>query len=126
VFLIDGGALLSITSPDVTLNAWHHVAGTLDGSTGAMRLYVDGVLMSQTTTAMRPFAPLTGPLPGLGIGNVQSGNYSEYFPGLIDEVRISDTALTPDQFLIPEPSTCALALLGIVALLGGCRMRCCS
>jgi hypothetical protein len=78
---------------------WVHVAGTLDDATGKMSLYINGTLVASGTTAVRPLGPLTGPLPGVGIGNVQSGNYGEYFPGLIDEVRISSQALTPDQFL---------------------------
>ena len=83
----------------VALNAWHHVAGTLNGATGVMSLYVDGVLVAQTTTGIRPLGSLTGQNPGVGIGNVQSANYNEYFPGLIDEVRISDSALNPDELL---------------------------
>ena len=84
-------------------NMWHHVAGTLDGSTGNMSLYIDGMLVAGTNTTMRPLGVLTGPNPGLGIGNVQSANYSEYFYGLIDEVRLSDQALGPNQFLIQAP-----------------------
>src|SRR5207302_1739037 len=36
--------------------------------------------------------------------NVQSKNYAEYFNGLIDEVRISNQALTPGQFLAAPSS----------------------
>ena len=42
--------------------------------------------------------------PGLGIGDIQSQNDSgEYFDGLIDEVRISNAALAPSQFLDSPP-----------------------
>ncbi len=78
---------------------WVHVAGALDGTTGTMSLYIDGSLVATNVTSIRPYAALTGPNPGLGIGNTQSANYSEYFPGLIDEVRISNQALSPSQFL---------------------------
>jgi len=37
--------------------------------------------------------------PGLGIGDVQSSTFGEYLNGLVDEVRISDVALSPGQFL---------------------------
>ncbi len=87
----------------ITLYNWHHVAGTLNGSNGVMSLYIDGALVTQTTTSIRPFGVLTGPNPGLGIGNVESANYDEYFQGLIDEARISDEALVPSQFLIGTP-----------------------
>jgi hypothetical protein len=90
--------VVSVQAP-ITLHQWHHVAGTLDGPSGNMRLYIDGNLVASTTTSVRPYQKLIGQNPGLGIGNVQSGNYAEYFNGFIDEVRISDTALTPGQFL---------------------------
>lgn len=83
----------------ITLHQWHHVAGTLDGATGSLRLYLDGNLVAATNTTVRPYALLRGRNPGLGIGNVQSAHYAEYFNGYIDEVRISDAALAPGQFL---------------------------
>jgi hypothetical protein len=50
---------------------------------------------------VRPFGFLDpAQLPGLGIGSVQSDNYIEYFAGTIDEVRISDAALQPSEFLL--------------------------
>jgi hypothetical protein len=82
----------------IPVGQWVHVAGTLDGSTGAMRLYVNGTLVSSTTTAIRPYDVLTGPNPGLGIGALQDGRF-EYFHGSIDEARISNVALTPSQLL---------------------------
>jgi WD40 repeat protein len=82
------------------LDQWLHVAATLGDATGQLGLYINGDLAASGTTAIRPFAELSPPdNPGFGIGNVQSPNYDEYFQGLIDEVRISDVALTPDQFL---------------------------
>ncbi len=86
------------------LNQWVHIAGTLDDATGEIRLYVDGVEKASTVTAVRPLATLDPNYqPGLGIGNTQSGNYDEYFHGLINEVRLSDVALSPDQFLGATP-----------------------
>ena len=58
-----------------------------------MRLYLDGNLVASTNTSLRPYGTLLGLNPGLGIGNVQSANYAEYFKGFIDEVRVSDTAV---------------------------------
>jgi hypothetical protein len=94
----------SVQAP-ISLNVWHHVAGTLNAATGAQSLYIDGVLVKRISTTERPFGPLVASYhPGWGIGNVESTAYSEYFDGFIDEVRISDTALTPSQFLnAPQP-----------------------
>ena len=83
-----------------SLQQWYHVAGTLDDSTGKMNLYVNGVLQNSTSTNVRPFAQLdVTQKPGIGIGNIQSGTYGEWFNGLIDEARISNQALSPNQFL---------------------------
>ena len=82
------------------LNEWIAVAGTLDDATGNMRLYINGSLAKSLVTSIRPFASLDATAnPGLGIGNLQSATYSEYFNGLIDEVRLSDQALSPSQLL---------------------------
>jgi hypothetical protein len=77
-----------------------HVAGTLDGVTGQQKLYINGQEVASTNTTLRPFGRLDpSQNPGLGIGNVQSPNYNEYFDGVIADVRISDVALEPRQFL---------------------------
>src|SRR4029077_20511823 len=56
----------------ITINAWHHVAGTLDDMTGAMQLYIDSAFVEATNRAIRPFGQLSGANPGLGIGQLQS------------------------------------------------------
>ena len=88
---------------NISLNRWTYVAGTLNNATGAMDLYVNGQLAASTTTTSRPIGALTGAKPGLGIGNVESASYSQYFNGLIDEVRISNAALLPNQLLDSPP-----------------------
>jgi hypothetical protein len=102
------------TDSPLQLNRWYHVAGTLDNSSGQMRLYVDGVLQKSTTTSIRPLATLDSQTnPGLGIGTIQS--FTQRFNGFIDEVRVSNEALPPSSFLInqpvPEPSSITLFTL---------------
>ena len=77
-------------------------------------LYIDDTLVASNSTTLRPMGPLTGLNPGVGIGNVESGNYIEYFKGLIDEARISDTALTTNQFLIARPILSAISNTNIL------------
>jgi len=98
----DGTTQLSISSgPNtVTLDEWQHVAGTWDGTT--MRIYIDGVEMNSDAYS----AGLVDNSGAFGIGAIvrHSGtggasNEGQYFNGYIDEVRISDTALSPNQFL---------------------------
>lgn len=81
-------------------NTWHHIAGTWDGST--MRLYLDGLLV-----ATRAFA---GPI-GYDANPVLIANDDDgfgipghaFFRGNIDEIRISNLALSPSQFLSYNP-----------------------
>jgi hypothetical protein len=100
-------------------NQWIFVAGTLDNATGDMDLYVNNVLDASTVTTNRPYGALqAGQNPGLGIGNTEDANYYEYFDGLIDEVRISNVALTPSQFLdAPEPASLGLFVAAGISLL---------
>jgi hypothetical protein len=96
---------------------WHHVALTYDGTTA--RLYVDYVL--KTTQIINGSLAYTS--AALNIGNSGGGRA---FDGWIDEVRLTDSALTSDQFLrvvaIPEPASMA-AMLGAMALLARRRAR---
>ncbi len=67
-----------------------HIAATLDDATGVMRLYENGVLMAQTTTAVRPFADLDpASNPEVVIGYC--------LKGLTDDLRLYDEALSAEQ-----------------------------
>lgn len=70
----------------VPLNSWTHLAATY--TSGALRLYVNGTLVS-TTTGTGSIASATRPLR-IG-GNTIWG---EYFAGLIDEVKVYNRALS--------------------------------
>lgn len=78
----------------------HHVAGTWDGTT--MRLYLDMIELGST--------PFTGLIPyddnPVLIGaddDAHLGPGCCWFRGLIDEVRLSDRALQPCEFLPAPP-----------------------
>jgi hypothetical protein len=111
---------------NVPYNQWLHVAGVLDDSDGSMKLYVNGALANSTTTSIRPFGLLsTSRSPGLGIGGLQSTAPNlppEFFNGFIDELRLSNTALLPGEFLVvPEPASASLLTLTTLAFLGARR-----
>jgi hypothetical protein len=100
----------------VTFGAWQHVA--LVKRPGEYSLYLDGVVVAQDSLPASTDGPYF--FPGVDeVGNRTIGGESGTFYGWIDEFRISDTALTPDQFLgafvIPEPSTFLLTLLCLAA-----------
>lgn len=88
-FNIGSGSWNEINSPvgAVTLNNWHHVAGTYDGTT--MRIYVDGnqVAMGALT------ANIGSTSHPLFLGEDPQWN-NRHFPGRIEEVRIWDDART--------------------------------
>jgi hypothetical protein len=71
------------------LNAWSHLAATYDSV--AIKLYVNGSLVATHPVT----APITVSTGALTIG----GNtvWSEWFKGLIDEVRVYDRALGPGE-----------------------------
>jgi len=79
------------------LEAWTHVAATLDDATGLMTLYTNGVVAAQTTTTIRPLGPLSpGASAGIGIGNhsCQPGIFNYPFRGRIDELSVYSRALS--------------------------------
>lgn len=71
------------------VNAWTHLAFTFDGVTD--RFYVNGVLVA-STPASGSIVASSGPLR-VGGNSV----WGERFRGLIDDVRVYDTVLTPSQ-----------------------------
>lgn len=87
----------------VPLRQWIHVAATLDDATGVQSLYINGALVASKTTTVRPFAKLQKDQhPGLRIGgSSRSSPDRALFHGSMDEIRISDVALDPSQFLPP-------------------------
>jgi subtilisin family serine protease/subtilisin-like proprotein convertase family protein len=106
----------SIGTP-APVGEFFHVAATLDDASGAIRLYVNGGLASETITAARPFRDLDPTRnPGIGIGN--HGGYPATphnfpFDGLIDELKVYNYALdaadvlehfNADRGRLPEPS----------------------
>ena len=87
---------VEVVSPvnSLSLNTWHHVAGTYNGS--EMKLYIDGILVATL--------PFTGTIVAgssfpLKIGRLaDTGQFeTRYWSGRIDEVRIWHRSLTPTE-----------------------------
>ncbi|MFC1590454.1 LamG domain-containing protein [Candidatus Omnitrophota bacterium] len=107
----------SITSDTaLTQGEWYHIAGTWDNE--YMRIYVDGNLDKQSEI----LASGSVDLDDAYVGYDPYGNLGGLLR--IDEVRISDTALSPDKFLYssggasatPEPGTMVLYGSGMVSM----------
>ena len=72
------------------LNTWYHVAGVYNATARTLDIYVNGVLSNGVLLGTVPAAQ-TIPAVNVNVGR-RTGGY--YFNGLIDEVRITDRALT--------------------------------
>lgn len=93
----EGGGKTAMTSGIIPLNEWTHVAVSRD-TAGRFKVYVNGKL--DNAVGGPPFA---GSLENEGdfvIGyNRLARGQDFFFDGLVDEVRISDTDLKPDELL---------------------------
>ena len=93
----DGATTYSIESPMVIGNGdWHHIVAAWNYSTGAIRLYVDGISVGNSTD--------TGGQEGhdndFTLGSLATdGGYANYFDGIIDEVDIWNKSLTHGEVL---------------------------
>lgn len=110
------GLAVDLSTP-LQVGQWYHLAGVYDGT--EMRLYVDGVLSGVTPFAGGPITYAQSNPLYIG-ADVDSGSIAAFFPGAIDEVRISDVALPPSDFLnaVPEVSSVLLSLFGMSGPLG--------
>lgn len=109
------GSTIDITSARGD-GEFHGVALVYDGPAGEVRTYVDGALVHTNTDADIGTLPATmlNPLADFRLGSY-NGAEGQEFTGIIDQFRISDTALTPAEFLVvPEPSS--TAFFGISSL----------
>jgi hypothetical protein len=94
---VGNGIALGRTSYKMPASGWHHVVGTWDGST--VTLYVDGTSVGTASLS----GSYADPHQGLWIGKCNNVSYptDNYpFKGIIDEVRIWNTALTADQLIL--------------------------
>ena len=86
----------NVSSPSLFDGKWHHVAMVVDGEAMTQTIYQDYRLI-KTATLLHP-VDYTGDDP-IVIGNTIYANYGCFGGGWIDECRLSDTALSPKDFL---------------------------
>jgi hypothetical protein len=112
------------SDPNGVNGTWYNLAGVSDGTT--LQLYVNNALVAST--------PIVSTDPRLAIGTTSGGDWhagewsvgrglfagghGDRAYGYIDEVRISNSALAPNQLLmaVPEPATGALLLVAFLGL----------
>ncbi|MFW6349961.1 MAG: LamG domain-containing protein [Thiohalospira sp.] len=139
LFTTDDGAW-SQNSSDGTLaagNGWTQLLFTYDGSgsLGGVNLYINGALDNNATVAPGDENPIHGDITGtadFGVGN-RPDSPTNPVDGLLDEAAVWNRELTASEVeslwnegngvLIPEPTTLALLVLGMTALLARRRIR---
>jgi hypothetical protein len=77
----------------ITDGQWHHIGFVWDGS--YRFLYTDGVEVAKDTMALTQ--ALMSSNGGLYIGTSKDFDAASFFSGLIDDVRIYDRAMTPEE-----------------------------
>ena len=79
---------------------WHHIAGTRDASSGALKLYINGQWEASSLTG----PAWTTDIDRLYIGatNVRDAGPEDgkYFTGQIDDVQLFDFVLSQDEVRI--------------------------
>ncbi|MEO7100216.1 MAG: cellulase family glycosylhydrolase, partial [Luteolibacter sp.] len=86
-----GGDTTVASSVNINDGTWHHLAATRNNTSGAMKVYVDGVLSGSGTG---PTGSRTWPTI-LRIGGLQPGY--NYLNGTIDDVRLYKRILTASE-----------------------------
>ncbi|MDD2696895.1 MAG: LamG domain-containing protein, partial [Candidatus Pacebacteria bacterium] len=89
----DGSTAINASGPlSLTAENWYYVAGTYDGS--VLKVYINGILLGQTSAMGNIFASSDS----LRIGK-DGASWTNYFNGIIDDVRIYNYARNPQQIL---------------------------
>jgi hypothetical protein len=122
-----GDDLFLASHQSVLPNTWYHVAFTLSPTEAVLWAAREDSPYAVLDSMPGNFAGPSGEVLINSSGNftvgrgMYNGGVTDWSNALIDEVRISDTALSPNQFLfvtVPEPSSAALCALGVLGILG--------
>ena len=81
-----------VSESSISDGQWHHICFVWDGSYRI--LYADGIEVAKDNTAQNPLKPATG---GLCIGASKTLGIGTFFSGLIDDIRIYNKALSPEE-----------------------------
>lgn len=90
-FRLDGSGYPTVTVSGISLNKWTHIAGVYDGSN--VKVYVNGELGG----SMAYSGSIATTDKSLVLGHDKYASTSRFFKGIIDEVRIWNTARTQAQ-----------------------------
>ena len=124
----NGGIFSQSSATTATINdgAWHHVAFVYNSTlaTPSVKIYIDHALAKEYKyhASDGNLKKITGSIIYGDNNAIYIGGYDTYynsgygyrrFPGVIDEVRVSNAALEPEQFLRMRPSADADVILQV-------------
>ncbi|MDB6018444.1 MAG: Laminin sub domain 2 [Pedosphaera sp.] len=98
-FFVGGAEATFSGSQEISTGQWRHLAVTRDGVTGAVKLYVNGILDASGTANTAILN--ANPIIAIG-GNILDGRY---FNGTIDDVRLYSRVLTAGEIATLLPGT---------------------
>ncbi|MFE0454610.1 family 43 glycosylhydrolase [Streptomyces sp. NPDC058914] len=93
----------------LTPGEWRHVTVTLDGATGTMVLYVDGIEAARTTTTIKPSELYDADKDYSGYIGRSLYADDPYFGGEVDDFRVYDRALSAAEVLELSGNTTGIA-----------------
>ncbi|MET9381448.1 family 43 glycosylhydrolase [Streptomyces sp. NPDC002928] len=93
----------------LTPGEWRHVTVTLDGTTGTMVLYVDGIEAARTTTTIKPSELYDASKDYTGYIGKSLYSADPYFGGEVDDFRIYDRALSAAEVMELSGNTAGIA-----------------
>jgi hypothetical protein len=103
----DYNNVADITSKNrVDDGAWHHLAFVYDIAAAQTKLYVDYALQGVASVTLGTTGTVN---PSAGVQNI--AGVRQYFPGWMDELRITRRALGPEAFILADPAGAAGVLV---------------
>jgi len=94
----DGASIFTNSQTTAEPGTWYHVAVVGDATRGSVSLFVNGVEEGSATGYSGLYAPNGGSSWTIGRGQFNR-RPADFVTGVIDEVRFSDAALSPSEFL---------------------------
>ena len=91
-YMTGGGTTAAVYGGIITDGNWHHIAATRNGTTGELKIYVDGTLKASTIKQFT--VDFSSPTAKLSIGNM---NNSYLLNGTLDEAAVYNTELSQAQ-----------------------------
>lgn len=90
-----------VVGTDLSDYEWHHLAMTRDGDTGAVQMYVDGVLQTWSSSGSTSQVFTDDAIAQLGdirLGSGRSsGGTTDWYTGLLDDVRLWEAIRSEDE-----------------------------